>query len=444
VPTYHENGNQSYPAITEDVKFVETNSLGHPLPPGTGYQVLGYGPDNSNIIVRLPKPDTYYSYYYSNGTPSDQGVSVTHSPKLAFEPDANGDMYITLTNALASNQFMFGNPAMANIDMAKFLEDNKSVLAKKYSVMDKSTWKAYAEASPLGELAPMRSALLELASGTATSVTVKLSKSHFVGYTEPAPADLPARRNSATEDSDESMLMTIYAINDGGQARCMVAAKSSASDIYESQEDVLFFSSGVEQGGDGSTATSPINMYTVSKQVPMMVDVRANIDTVPVSMLVHDSYRTDKVKFAFYLSLNWDKECYFWDSKTDEKFRILDGLWLEMDMPENHEPRYFIIGPDMRSDNDDNVTTSTTNPSKPEMGAEINIWAYSPEQGKMVVTSNDIIKAVNIYDPSGRLIAQKTLDLQYNSTAVNIPAGVYIVEATMRDNSKQYTQTVVW
>jgi hypothetical protein len=240
------------------------------------------------------------------------------------------------------------------------------------------------------------------------------------------------------------MLMTIYATNDGGQARCIVAAKGSANDTYESLEDALFISSGVETSGDGVTATSPINMYTVSKQVPMMVDVRANIDTVPVSMLVHDSYRTEKVTFAFYLSLNWDKECYFWDSKTDEKFRILDGLWLEMDMPENHEPRYFIIGPDMRSDNDDNVTTSTTNPSKPEMGAEINIWAYSPEQGKMVVTSNDIIKAVNIYDPSGRLIAQKTLDLQYNSTSVSVPAGVYVVEATMRDNSKQYTQTVVW
>ena len=450
VPTYHENGNQSYPAITEDVKFVETNSLGHPLPPGTGYQVLGYGPDNISgdiIIVRLPKPDTYYSYYYSNGTPSDQGVSVTHSPKLAFEPDANGDMYITLTNALASNQFMFGNPAMANIDMAEFLKANPQ-LAKKYYTMSNSSWTANTwvtiEQSGTGKLAPMRSVLLELASGTATSVTVKLSKSHFDGYTEPTPADLPARRNSATEKYDEAMLMTIYATNDGGQARCIVAAKGSANDTYESQEDALFISSGVETSGDGVTATSPINMYTVSKQVPMMVDVRANIDTVPVSMLVHNSYRTDKVKFAFYLSLNWDKECYFWDSKTDEKFRILDGLWLEMDMPENHEPRYFIIGPDMRSDNDDNVTTSTTNPSKPEMGAEINIWAYSPEQGKMVVASDDIMKAVNVYDLSGRVIAQKSLNLQYNSTAVSVPAGVYVVEAIMRDNSKKFTQAIVW
>ena len=445
VPTYHENGNQSYPAITESVKFVETNSLGHPLPPGTGYQVLGYGPDNisGDIIVRLPKPDTYYSYYYSDGTPSDQGVSVTHSPKLAFEPDANGDMYITLTNALASNQFMFGNPAMANIDMAKFLEDNKSVLAKKYSVMNNSTWEAYAEATRLGELAPMRSALLELveAKGTATSVTVKLSKSHFVGYTGPAPASLPARRNSATEESDESMLMTIYATNAGGQARCMVAAKGSASDIYESQEDVLFFSSGVEQGGDGSTATSPINMYTVSKQVPMMVDVRANIDTVPLSMLVLNSYRTKKVKFAFYLSLNWNKECYFWDSMTDEKFRILDGLWLEMDMPENYETRYFILGPDDTTNDD--ISSSTDRPVLPQVDTPIQLWAYSAQSGQLQVNSNEIIQQVKVYDLTGRLVAQQALDLYGHSMTLSVPTGMCIVEATMRDNTKHRVQTLV-
>ena len=445
VPTYHENGNQSYPAIkTETAYFVETNSLGHPLPPGTGYQVLGYGPGNisGDIIVRLPKPDTYYSYYKKDGTPSDQGVSVTHSPKLAFEPDANGDMYITLTNTLASNQFMFGNPAMANIDMAKFLKANPQ-LAKKYSVMNHSTWEAFAEATPLGELAPMRSALLELveAKGTATSVTVKLSKSHFVGYTEPTPASLPARRNSATEESDESMLMTIYATNAGGQARCMVAAKGSASDIYESQEDVLFFSSGVEQGGDGSTATSPINMYTVSKQVPMMVDVRANIDTVPLSMLVLNSYRTEKVRFAFYLSLNWNKECYLWDSMTDEKFRILDGLWLELDMPENYETRYFILGPDDTTNDD--ISSSTDQPVLPQVDTPIQLWAYSAQSGQLQVNSNEIIKHVKVYDLTGRLVAQKALDLYGHSMTLSVPTGMCIVEATMRDNTKRRVQALV-
>lgn len=447
VPTYHENGNQSYPAITESVKFVETNSLGHPLPPGTGYQVLGYGPDNigGDIIVRLPKPDTYYSYYYSNGTPSDQGVSVTHSSKLAFEPDANGDMYITLTNALASNQFMFGNPAMANIDIAKFLEANPQ-LAKKYYTMSNSSWTANTwvtiEQSVTDKLlAPMRSVLLELASGTATSVTVKLSKSHFVGYTEPAPASLPARRNSATEESDESMLMTIYATNTGGQARCMVAAKSSASDIYESQEDALFISSGVETSGDGVTATSPINMYTVSKQVPMMVDVRANIDTVPLSMLVLNSYRTEKVRFAFYLSLNWNKECYLWDSKTDEKFRILDGLWLELDMPENYETRYFILGPDDTTNED--ISSSTDRPVLPQVDSPVQLWAYSSQLGQLQVNSNEIIQHVKVYDLAGRLVAQQALDLYTHSMTLTVPTGMCIVEATMRDNTTHYTQAIV-
>jgi hypothetical protein len=344
---------------------------------------------------------------------------------------------------------MFGNPTMANINMKEFLSANEDVVAAYYVTMDNSTWNAetlLTNGTDDALLAPMRSAMLQLKNGeTATSITLTLSEKHLVttSTVDVAAANMPARLQASSKDNS-SQVMDIYTYTNNGTARCILASDVRAQDTYMNDEDVLFFSSGVEQGGDGSTATSPINMYTVSKQVPMMVDVRVNIDTVPVSMLVHDSYRTEKVKFAFYLSLNWDKECYFWDSKTDEKFRILDGLWLEMDMPQNHEPRYFIIGPDMRSDNDDNVTTSTTNPSKPEMGAEINIWAYSPEQGKMVVTSNDIIKAVNIYDPSGRLITQKTLDLQYNSTAVNIPAGVYIVEATMRDNSKKFTQAIVW
>ena len=444
VTIYHENGNQSYPALTESANFLQTNSLGQALPVGSGYQVLGFGPtrgDKDEIIVRLPKPDTYYSYYNKDGTESSQRVSVSHSSKLAFEPDQSGNMKITLTSDIASNQFMFGNPTMANIDMQKFLADNTHISA--YYKMQNSTWQAE---TPLtaGVLEPMRSVLLKLKDGleNRTSITITVSANHM---STPIPniARVPNRKAPAQE-AEEAQSMTIFASCDNGQARCALVAHPYAQDIYDGNEDALFLSSGVEDGVNSATATSPVNMYTVAQQVPMMVDVRVNIDTVPVSMLVHDSYRTEKVKFAFYLSLNWNKECYFWDSVTDKKFRILDGLWLEMDMPENHEPRYFIIGPDMRSDNDDNVTTSTTNPSKPEMGAEINIWAYSPEQGKMVVTSNDIIKAVNIYDPSGRLIAQKTLDLQYNSTSVSVPAGVYVVEATMRDNSKKFTQAIVW
>ena len=443
---YHENGNQSHPALTTTAIFAQTNSLGQPLPPGTGYQVLGFGPTHGTedeIIVRLPKPDTYYSYYYSNGTVSDQRAYVEHSSKLAFEPDANGDMYITLTNDLSSNQFMFGNPAMTNIDMKKFLEDpyNAPKLANKYYTMSESSWKAEnwftMEHSGSGELAPMRSVLLELASGEATSITVKLSKTHLVGYTEPVPAGVVARKNIVEEESGETQLMTIYATSEGGQARCILASNAYAQDIYNNEEDALFISSGVEEGVNSATATSPVNMYTVSEQVPMMVDVRENIDTVPVSMLVHDSYRTEKVKFSFYLSINWNKECYFYDAVTGERYRIMDGLWLEMDMPLNHATRYFITGPDHTTNS--GVVTNTTNPNV----APLQVWAYSEQAGEITVCSNDIIQSVTIYDIAGHIIARQTLDLLYNQVSLPVGQGIHIAEVTLRDNSKHYTRTIV-
>ena len=219
-----------------------------------------------------------------------------------------------------------------------------------------------------------------------------------------------------------------------------MAVDTCAKNTYDSNEDVLFFSSGVEEGVNSATATSPVNMYTVSEQVPMMVDVREKIDTVPLSMLVHKSYRTEKVKFSFYLSLNWDKECYFCDAVTGNKTLITDGLTIEVDMPQNHEVRYFIDGPDVIDpDNGGDIWSSTEDVKTSDM----QVWAYSPNQGELVVASNDIIKEVTVYDIAGRVIAHQTLNLQYSSMTIATIPGVCIVETTLRDNTKHYTQTVV-
>lgn len=449
VYTQHENGNQSSALSTKTAAFEPSNSLAQALTPGMGFQVLGYGPKSTPdeiLIVRLPKPDDRYYYYYNNGNQSDQQVSVSHSSELAFEPDANGNMKITLQNDQASVDFMFGNPTMAYIDMAKFLEANASVLEGAYYTMTSGTWNAEEKAITTphngGLLAPMRSVLVK-AKSSSNKIVVTLSASHLrhSDGTVPSTNDIASLAPKRKTEKTSANIMTIYANNEYGQARCMLADHPYAKNQYTSEEDVLFISSGIEEEVIDGTAYSPTNMYTVSKQVPMMVDVRANIDTVPVSMLVHDSYRTDKVKFAFYLSLNWDKECYFWDSKTDEKFRILDGLWLEMDMPENHETRYFILGPDDTTNDD--ISSSTDRPVLPQVDTPIQLWAYSAQSGQLQVNSNEIIKHVKVYDLTGRLVAQQALDLYGHSMTLSVPTGMCIVEATMRDNSKHYTQTLV-
>ena len=449
VTTYHENYNTSSAVSTNTASFAQTNSLQQELLPGTGFQVLAYGPTNAaneKLIVRLPKPDTEYSYYNSDGSESDLKASVSHSSKLAFEPNANGDMRITLTNAEASRDFMFGNPTMTNINMVKFLETNGTLLENTYYTMENGTWNAesiaFAQIAQVGVLAPMRSVLLKLKEsvGAKTSIILTLSASHLEGYDNPT-STVATRKHVASEELTETQLMTIYATSETGRARCMLATKADAYDTYESGEDALFISSGVEAEVNSATATSPINMYTVSKQVPMMVDVREKIDTVPLSMLVHDSYRTEKVKFAFYLSLNWDKECYLNDALTGERYRIMDGLWLELDMPANHEPRYFITGPDDASDS--GIITSTTHPDAEIESSDIKLWAYSPDNGALVVSSNDIIKELTVYDLTGRVMAHHVLELQHSTSRINVPTGLCIVEAVMRDNTKQHTQAIV-
>lgn len=449
VKNQHENGNTSSPALTNEALFVQTNTLDYQLQPGTGFQVLAFGPRHKaddEIIIRLPKPDDHYYYYYKDGTPSNQSVSVPHSSQLAFTPNDGGVMTITLQNDLASNQFMFGNPTMANINMVSFLDRNKDKLADQYYTFSSSSWQAksiksiQATGEP-GTLAPMRSVMLQLKEGERNSITLTLSAEDLVepgvqSANSEQPAGIAPRQSLAAAD-DTPQAMTIYATSSNGQAQCMLLATPQAHNTYDAMEDVLFISTGVETS---NILTTPINMYTVADQVPMMIDVRQDIDTIPLSMLVHDDYRTDTVEFAFYLTLNWDKECYFYDAFTDARYRIMDGMFVSLPMPQNHENRYFILGPDDSSNG--GIVSSTTQPTRPDEHA-IRIWAYAPNQGELIVCSNDIIQEVKVYDVAGRLIAHQVPQLQYNTLTIPCPAGVCIVEATTRDRTQHYTRTIV-
>lgn len=439
VKNYHVNGNYSTPQVTEATKFVQTNLLEYELKPGSGYQLKGYGKDSDTaLIIRLPKPDAYYTYYDSVGNKLTNVPVNKHSSKLAFKLDGSKEMKIPLNNQIEDNKFMFGNPTMSNIDMTKFLETNTNIAA--YYLMENNSWTP-ANALTGGVLAPMRSVLLSLKdSSEAKQITLTLKPEHLemptVHVNTANPVNAP-RKNSASAKKDDAMFMTIYSLSDRGEARCVLASTEGADDSYQSNEDVLFISSGVE---NDSYVTSPINMYTVSDRVPMMVDVREKIDTVPLSMLVHEKSRTEKVKFAFYLSLNWDKECYFCDAVTGERYRIMDGLWLELDMPQNHEVRYFIDGPDVIDPDGGGDIWSSTEDVKTSTNQ---VWAYSPSQGQLVVASNDIIKAVMVYDIAGRLIGHRELEMQYNSTTFDTPTGACIVKAVLRDNTEHYISALV-
>jgi hypothetical protein len=233
--------------------------------------------------------------------------------------------------------------------------------------------------------------------------------------------------------------MTIYAYASGARARTVLATAPIANDYYQIGEDALFISSGVESQ---NIVTTPLNMYTIAEQVPMMADVRQGISEIPLGMLVADGYRSQYMQVAFYLTANWSRECYFCDSKTGQKIRIMDGLVITIEMPLNHEQRYYIEGPDTYQGSD-GVTTSTTQPTLSTTGNKV--WAYSPDRSTVIASSSDIIESARLYDLTGRLITTTQAELLSNSITLqnNGTAGVYIVDVTLRNGTTARTQVIV-
>jgi hypothetical protein len=235
--------------------------------------------------------------------------------------------------------------------------------------------------------------------------------------------------------------MTIYTSTGNASARVVLATATMANDYYLVGEDALFVSSGIESD---SYVLTPLNMYTVAERVPMMADVRQGISEIPLGILAASNVRSEYMQLAFYLSTNWSRECYFCDSKTGQKIRIMDGLVVSVEMPQNHEQRYYIEGPDMYQGSD-GVVTSTTQPSVSTTGNKV--WAYAPDRSNVVVSSTDLIKSATLYDITGRFITSSPLNSHFMTNTLTLHtaavAGVYIVDVTLQDNSTAQTQIVV-
>lgn len=451
VKTWYEDGN--YIESTSS-SFQQSNGLNQPLEVGSGFALWGEGADvaaGENIVIRLPKQEETYS------TSSGTQVSVPRdgkSHKLAFTATQEGEnitpMTITLTNKKESEHFIFGNPTMAYINMHDFLHDNEGVLNHTFYRLEGAAWSAETEhtMSDNRYLAPMSSVMLETKDkNEQEKLTVQLSPLHLTLTDQqdpfspenpeitPTPIAQRAKENNATD----SEIMTIYTSTGNASARVVLATATMANDYYQVGEDALFVSSGIESK---SYLVTPLNMYTVAEQVPMMADVRQGISNIPLAILAAEGYHTQYMQVAFYLTSNWSRTCYFCDSKTGQKIRIMDGLVISVEMPNNHEQRYYIEGPDEYiGTGGDGVMSSISNIYA--NNDDVDLLAYSLAKGELIVSSNQLLQHVKIHDLSGRLIEEKSLGLLQTSTTIAAPSGICIVEAILQNGKSQYVQALV-
>ena len=453
VKTWYGDGN--YIESTSS-SFQQSNGLNQPLEVGSGFALWGEGKEEQkgeDIVIRLPKQETTYSS--SSGT-SVQVPREGKSHKLAFTATQEGEtitpMTITLTNKEASKYFIFGNPTMAYINMHDFLHDNEGVLNHTFYRIESGAWNAEIEhtMSENRFLAPMSAVMLETKDkNKQEKLTVQLSPLHLTltdqqdPFSPENPEIKPSAPRAKEEDkSSTSEIMTIYTFTDDAYARTVLATNPAANDYYQIGEDAIFVSSGVESN---SYLVTPLNMYTVAEQVPMMADVRQGISNIPLSILAAEGYHTQHMQVAFYLSSNWSRTCYFCDSKTGQKIRIMDGLVISVEMPQNHEQRYFIEGPDtyLGSGNTNGNGTSTSAHNTNATSASIH--AYSQDKGQLTVTANQPIRELKVYSITGQLLSHpiSTTSCQLSTVNCQIPSGVCIVEATLYNGTTLHTQAVV-
>ena len=460
--TVNKMTNNGLVDVTAGAEFVQSNTLIQELNPGAGYQLYGLGwKDKEALTIRLPKPDTGYKYYNSKGEAYGEPVQIPteNRKKLAFTPtnDAKDAMDITLTNDTASQYFLFGNPTMAYINMHDFLHDNEGeennkILNHVFYRIENGTWDATTEHT-MGNnrfLAPMTSVMLE-ASTACTALQLTLKASHLTlnnqvspfSEDNPAVQQAPRRAPSADEPAPTSELLTIYALTKNATARTVLATNPVANDYYLSGEDALFISTGVE---NESYVTTPLNMYTVAERVPMMADVRQGISNIPLAILAADKARQEYMQLAFYYTSNWSRTCYFCDSKTGQKIRIMNGLVISVEMPQNHEQRYFIEGPDsyLGSGNNNGNGTSTAVDNTHATAASLH--AYSQDKGQLTVVANQPIRELKVYSITGQLLSYPISTHNCQLSTVNcqqLPTGVCIVEATLHNGTTLHTQAIV-
>ena len=448
VKTWYEDGTYSTDESTS-ATFLQSNGLNQPLELGAGYALWGEGMGEDTLTIRLPKPDTQYTY---SGGSTTTVARDNKGHKFAFTAThGNQQMQLTLQNKVASQHFVMGNPTMAYIDLLKLYNDNSSYLSGKFYRMQGSTvlpTTILTLSSAERYLPPMTAVLVE-SKEESTSLELKLTPSHLtldnsiISLSEDEATTIlqtPVCKKISANRSVESELMTIYAFVEGASARTVLATNPIANDYYQAGEDALFLSSGIESE---SYVTTPLNMYTVAERVPMMADVRQGISRIPLSMLVAPDYRSERMKLAFYLSINWTRECYLYDSATGNYTRILNGLVVDIEMPENHEERYYIEGPDeyLGSSDDQGPTTAVDNTVS--SSASATLQAFSLAQGELTVSSNHLIQEVRIYDLAGRLILDQPLTLLHTTTTVAAPSGICLVEAILRDGTTLHTQSLV-
>ena len=397
----------------------------------------------SDVLLRLPKADTQYTYVSASQQQSSLSASVDkkNAYRLVVNADAQENALGKMSYSLVQlqdgyNYYLVGNPYMATLSMYKFLKANPSLqssfyvyengVLKLYDKLDMSTT-TYESKNDV-KISPMQSFFVRLKDGQSASQ---------LNFTSAMTVDrevFGGVKTASDEGQDQVSLTLTAASASGYSSRSKVVLDANASEDYDEAEDAQLLY-------DAQLKEVPV-VYTVAGDEAVALNSLPNIDWMPLGVVgassdvesgdAGSSGNSASVLLAIDGVSRLSSPLYLYDAATRKYQEIKDGE--EVKVQANEHGRYFLT-----------QTRSTTGIEDAEVD-ESDVKIYSPARGLIVVSkvSAPLLNKVEVYTLDGRLVASRKAE---GAASVSIPVvstaspqEVYIIKVSMQDTQATITR----
>ena len=381
----------------------------------------------SDVLLRLPKADTQYTYVSASQQQSSQSASVDkkNAYRLVVDADAQENALGKMSYSLVqlsdgNNYYLVGNPYMATLSMYKFLKANPSLqssfyvyedgVLKLYNNLDMATT-TYESKNDV-KISPMQSFFVRLKDGQ--------SADQF-NFTSAMTVDREVFGGVKTASDEEQAIttLTLSAAASGYRSRSKIVIDANASEDYDEAEDAPLLY-------DAQLKEVPI-VYTVAGDEAVALNSLPSIDWMPLGVVGSAS-----VLLAFDGVSRLSFPLYLYDAATRKYQELKEGE--EVKVQANEHGRYFLTR-----------TRSTTGIENAEIG-ESDVKIYSPARGLIVVSKvgGPLLNKVEVYTLDGRLVATRKAE---GAASVSLPVistassqEVYIIKVSMQDTQATITR----
>ena len=387
----------------------------------------------SDVLLRLPKADTQYTYVSASQLQSSLSASVDkkNAYRLVVNADAQENALGKMSYSLVklsdgNNYYLVGNPYMATLSMYKFLKANPSLQSsfyvyedgalKLYDKLDMSTT-TYESKNDV-KISPMQSFFVRLKDGQSASQ---------LNFTSAMTVDREVfggvKTASDEGQGEDNIALTLTAASASGyRSRSRIVLDASASEDYDDAEDAQLLY-------DAQLKEVPV-AYTVAGDEAVALNTLPNVDWLPLGVVGASSVEL-KIEGVNRLS----SPLYLYDAATRKYQEIKDGE--EIKVQSNEHGRYFLT-----------QTRSTTGIENAEVG-ESDVKIYSPSRGLIVVSKvgGPLLNKVEVYTLDGRLVASRKAE---GAASVSIPVsssssssssqGIYIIKVSVMDTQATITR----